>query len=81
MPRPFLLLTLQNAAWQLTNLFRSCLKTYPGEEGQVLSLRGHKRSGASGHPSESQGVCNPNEKQKPPPLAAERWNNFFRTHI
>ena len=43
-------------------------KKYPEEGEQVLFLRGHKWSGPSGHPSGPLGVCNPNEKQKPPPL-------------
>ena len=47
---------------------RELPKTYPGEVGQVPSLRWHKRSGPSGHPPGPLGVCNPTEKQKPPPL-------------
>ena len=47
---------------------RELPKTYPAEGGHVLSLHGHKRSGPSGHPPGPLGVCNPNEKQKPPPV-------------
>ena len=39
-----------------------------GEGEEVLTLRGHKQSGPSGHPTGPLGVCNPNEKQKPPTL-------------
>ena len=59
---------MENASWQGTSLFGSYKKKHPEEGGQVLLLRGHKRSGPSGHPPGPLGVCNPNEKQKPPPL-------------
>ena len=42
----------------------------------MLSLSGHKQLGPSGHSPGPLGVCNPNEKQKPPPLHAAsifRW--------
>ena len=45
----------------------NCLKKYPGEGEEILSLSGHKLSGPSGHSPGPLGVCNPNEKQKPPP--------------
>ena len=51
-----------------TSLLWKCLKNYPGEGEEVLSLRGHKQSGPSSHPPGPLGVCNPNEKQKSPPL-------------
>ena len=48
-------------------------KIYPGEGEQVLFLRRHKWSGPSGHLPGPLGVCNPNEKQKPPPLPVTVW--------
>ena len=51
-----------------TSLPGNCLKNYPGEGEEIPSLRGHKQSGPSGHPPGPFGVCNPNEKPKPPPL-------------
>ena len=38
----------------------------------ILSLRGQKCSGPSGHTPGPLGACNPNEKQKPPPLDGTR---------
>ena len=65
-------LFIPGSTWQYasslgTSMFGCCQK-YPGEGEQVLFLRGHKWSGPSGHPPGPLGLCNPNEKRKPPPL-------------
>ena len=61
-----------------TSLPGNCLKNYPGEGEEIPSLRGHKQSGPSGHPPGPFGVCNPNEKPKPPPLTTNM--NIVFTH-
>ena len=70
----FSLLAVQNAPWQRTGLF--------GELPQKISWGGRtgsasprvKMNGPSGRRSGPLGVCNPNEKQKPPPLPAIHWH-------
>ena len=64
----FSFVAVRNASSLGTSPFGNCIKNYHGEGEHILSLRRHQRSGPSGHPPGPLGLCNPNEKQKPPPL-------------
>ena len=66
--RSFPFQAVLNASSLGTRLLGNCLRSYLVGGEQVLSLRRHKRSGPSSHLTGPLALCNPNEKQKPPPL-------------
>ena len=65
----FSFLAARNISSLGTSPFGNCMKNYHGEGEHVVTPRAPK-VGPSGHPPGPLGLCNPNEKQKPPPLCA-----------